>query len=99
MKKTSLGLSEIYVLGYRLSAKGILPLRDKVNAIERFPKPSNVKQLRQFLGMVTYQRRFITNAAKLLSPLNLLLDGNVKTLIPLSGIAQPRMLFQRQKNA
>ena len=99
MKKTSLGLSEIDVLGYRLSAKGILPLRDKVNAIERFPKPSNVKQLRQFLGMVTYQGRFIKNAAELLSPLNLLLTGNVKNADPIVWNSLAEDAFSATKNA
>ena len=82
MSKTSLGLSEIEVLGYHLSANGILPLQDKVAAIKKFPKPKSVKSLRRFLGMVTYQRRFIKNAAELLQPLNDLLHGKVQNNDP-----------------
>ena len=78
MSKTSLAQSEIEVLGYQLSPKGILPLQNKVTAIEKFPLPTTVKSLRQFLGMVTYQRRFLKNAAGLLQPLNDLLQGKVR---------------------
>ena len=78
MDKTSLGLSHIEVLGYHLSADGILPLKDKVSAMKNFPLPTTVKSLRQFLGMVTYQRRFLQNPAQLLQPLNNLLQDKVK---------------------
>ena len=78
MSKTSLGQSKIEVLGYQLSPEGILPLQNKVSAIEKFPLPATVKSLRQFLRMVTYQRRFLKNAAELLRPLNDLLQSKVK---------------------
>ncbi|KFD66404.1 hypothetical protein M514_05795 [Trichuris suis] len=62
-------------LGYQLSAEGIRPLQDKVEAIQRFPTPSNMKELRRFLGYINFYRRFIPNAAVLLAPLERLLSS------------------------
>ena len=61
-----------------MSLEGILPFQNKVSAIEKFSLPATVKSLRQFLGMMTYQRRFLKNAAEFLRPLNDLLQGKVK---------------------
>ena len=75
MQKSVLGKAEIEILGYHLSANGIKPLNEKIIAIQKFPRPTTIKSLRQFLGMITYQRCFIPNAAQLLRPLNDLLLG------------------------
>ena len=78
IKKCILGVNKIDVLGYRLSADGILPLPDKISAIKNFPQPTTIKELRRFLGLIAYQRRFIKNAAFILDPLNFFLKGRVK---------------------
>ena len=78
IKKCILGVNKIDVLGYRLSADGILPLPDKISAIKNFPQPTTIKELRRFLGLIAYQCRFIKNAAFILDPLNFFLKGRVK---------------------
>ena len=45
---------EISFLGYRLTTKGIQATDDKVKAIMDFPAPKNTKQLKGFLGPVSY---------------------------------------------
>ena len=99
MSKTVLGKSEIEVLGYHLSADGISPLNDKIDAIKKFPRPTTVKSLRQFLGMVTYQRRFILDAAQILKPLNDLLQGKPKNNDPINWTHSAEQAFTKTKEA
>ncbi|KFD62084.1 hypothetical protein M514_14204, partial [Trichuris suis] len=51
------------LLGFHVSADGILPLEEKVAALKRFPLLSNMSELRRFLGCVNFYRRFIPKAA------------------------------------
>ena len=62
----------------RLLRLCILPLPDKIYAIKNFPRPTTIKELRRFLGLIAYQRRLFLNAAYTLDPLNSLLMGRVK---------------------
>ncbi|GBN23467.1 hypothetical protein AVEN_224304-1 [Araneus ventricosus] len=50
----------------------------KVKAIQEFPKPETVSQLRSFLGMVNFYHRFIPKIAEILVPLNAYLFGSKK---------------------
>jgi hypothetical protein len=63
-------------LGHRVSSTGITPLADRVAAIQSFPQPSTIKELQSFLGLVTFYRRFVPTAAKLLLPLTAALGGS-----------------------
>lgn len=62
-------------LGFVVSAEGIKTNPQKVEAIARFPPPRTLKELRSFLGMAGYYRRFIIDYAKLANPLTKLLRG------------------------
>ncbi|GFR04339.1 hypothetical protein TNCT_714321 [Trichonephila clavata] len=62
-------------LGYHVSASGIRPTRERIQAILDFNRPSTVKQLRRFLGMLNFYRRFLPNAAKHQTILNDFLVG------------------------
>lgn len=73
--KCVFGQTEVSFLGYKVSAAGIQPLSSKVQAIQNYPEPKNVKELRRFLGMINFYRRFIPNAAQTQAPLNNLLSG------------------------
>lgn len=46
--KCVFGASEVSFLGYRISADGIKPLDEKIQAVKDFPKPVTIKQLRRF---------------------------------------------------
>ena len=71
IKKCILGVDKIDVLGYRLLvADGILPLSDKISAIKNFSRPTTIKELKRFLGLIAYQHRFLKNAAFILDLLN-----------------------------
>lgn len=66
---------EIEFLGYVVSREGIGANPKKVQAIIDLPPPRNLKELRSFLGMTGYYRRFIRDYAKIAKPLTSLLQG------------------------
>src|SRR5690606_18417019 len=65
--------SEVTFMGHRISATGIQVCPDKVVAIREMPRPSNVKDLRRFCGMINYLRRFLPELAEKMVPLQQLL--------------------------
>lgn len=73
--KCAWGQAEVSFLGYNVSASGTQPFDVKVQAIQEFPVPKTIKELRRFLGMLNFYRRFIPKAAKTQAPLNTLLEG------------------------
>lgn len=97
--KCVFGVSEVTFLGYSISADGTKPLPAKVEAIKDFPTPKNVRELRRFLGMVNFYRRFIPGAAMFQAPLNALLTGSVKGSHPVNFEAEENEAFIRCKDS
>lgn len=67
--------TEVEFLGFIVSENGLMPNPKKVEAIRNYPQPTNLKELRMFLGLSGYYRRFIKDYAKLARPLTVLLRG------------------------
>ena len=67
--KCLFGVEEIDFLGHHVTSQGIFPLPSKVAAISGFPRPVQVKQLEEFIGMINFYNRFIPNIASILRPL------------------------------
>ena len=76
-EKCVFGVSEIDFLGHKVNENGIKPLEAKTRAIREFPRPKTMKDLRRFLGLINFYRRFIENAAKVLSPLERVLSPKI----------------------
>ncbi|GFV91005.1 hypothetical protein TNCV_1248911 [Trichonephila clavipes] len=68
--KCIFGVTTIKFLGFKVSESGIEPLSDRVDCILNFPQPTTLTQLRRFLGLFNFYRRFVPKAAHLLAPLN-----------------------------
>ena len=66
-------------LGHRVSAVGIAPLPDRVQAIKDFSTPTSTQQLRKFLGLVNFYRRFLPHCARITQPLCALLRNSKAT--------------------
>ncbi|KAF5763515.1 putative nucleotidyltransferase, Ribonuclease H [Helianthus annuus] len=71
--KCSFGLTKISYLGHFISNKGIEVDPSKIDTIQLWPRPTSVKQVRGFLGLTGYYRRFIRNYAAIAGPLTDLL--------------------------
>jgi len=77
--------NKVEFLGLVISDKGIETNPNKVMAIDSYPQPRTLKDLRTFLGLAGYYRRFIRDFAKLPKPLSSLLrgeDGRVSKIEP-----------------
>ncbi|GMF18918.1 unnamed protein product [Phytophthora fragariaefolia] len=61
LKKRIFGASEIPVLGCLLGKDGVRPDPGKVRVINEWPTPSNVNELRPFLGLATYLCKYVGN--------------------------------------
>lgn len=68
---------EVGFLGFRISRAGIGMDPKKTEAIKNFVAPTNVKQLRSFLGLAGFYRKHIPNFSKIANPLHVLLKDNV----------------------
>ena len=58
---------------------GIKPTKARIEEVRNFPAPQTIKELRSFLGLMSYCRDFIQNLAALTNPLSDLLKGTPST--------------------
>ncbi|KAL5249516.1 hypothetical protein ACHWQZ_G018395 [Mnemiopsis leidyi] len=68
--KTKLMMDEVIYLGHKISAKGVSPVKSKVDDLLKTPEPRDVKQLIAFLGAVGYYRRYLPDLSTIIAPLD-----------------------------
>ncbi|GFY34525.1 hypothetical protein TNCV_2822111 [Trichonephila clavipes] len=88
--KCTFGVDSLKFLGFQVSSEGISPLPDRVNAIQNFPRPNTLTQLRRFLGMYNFYRRFIPKAAHIFAPLIKFLKGHTNKKKPYCPSKNPQ---------
>ena len=65
--------SEVTYCGYVVSKDGVRPLPSNVEAVQKAPAPTNMTELRSFLGMVNYYHSYLSQLATMTEPLHRLL--------------------------
>ena len=71
-------IKKIGFLGIVIGPNGIEMEAEKVDGILSWPKPKNMKDVRKFLGLTNYYRRFIRDFAQVARPMNMLTRKNKK---------------------
>ena len=91
-KKTVIGVQEMIFLGHRITPEGIFPDPGKVQSIQSWVKPQTVTQLRQFLGLTNYLRKFIKDYAKIAIGLTSQTGGERRTPVVWDEAAEQSFL-------
>ena len=74
-KKCAFFRDQVKYVGHIVSADGVRTDPEKISKIVDWPTPSNIDEVRSFLGFSGYYRRFVCNFSKLAKPLHDLLVG------------------------
>ena len=70
--------SKIHYLGHLISPEGISPLPNRLDCIQHMPVLKNVKEIKQFLGLTGYYRKFVPKFADISRPLTTLTKKDKK---------------------
>ncbi|GJV92082.1 putative nucleotidyltransferase, ribonuclease H [Tanacetum coccineum] len=76
--KCEFWLSRVAFLGHIVSSEGITMDPAKVEAITKWPRPTSVTEVRSFLGLAGYYRRFVDGFSRLALPLTKLMRKGEK---------------------
>ena len=69
LSKCEFGLTEILYLGHIIGQYGVKVDMEKIKAIIEWPRPKNITELRGFIGICTYYRKFVNRFSQITSPL------------------------------
>ena len=70
--KSQFKVDEVIFLGHKITQCGYQPSEEKIIGLRQFQTPSSLKQVRRFLGMINFLRKFIPHASEIQQPLTAL---------------------------
>ena len=76
--KCSFMSDEVMFLGHKVDSAGLHPVHEKVQAIKEAPTPSNVTELKAYLGLLNYYNKFLPSLSTVLAPVHKLLQKDTK---------------------
>ena len=79
-QKCKLFIKEIEYFRFAFSEKGITPSQTKIESIQNMPEPTNISEIRLFLGMPNYLNRFLPNYSVRIYPMLELTMKNIPWL-------------------
>ena len=87
---------EVRFLGHQLSAAGLRKAPEYIEKVQSFPRPQTVQELRRFLGLVNFQRKFVPRCSDVARPLSELTGQSGSTALTWT----PEMIdsFEQLKN-
>ena len=94
-KKCHFGQKSVKFLGHVISKDGVQPDPGKIKAIKEYPVPRRVKDVRAFLGLANYYRKFVKDFAKIAGPLHDL----TKKALKFQWTDECQAAFERLKSA
>src|SRR5436189_4797982 len=98
-EKCKFCFQEIKFLGHIIGKDGIKTDPAKIEKVKNYPRPVNITQLRGFLGLAKYYRKYIKDFAKIAKPLNDLTKGmKSKPLEIRDGIKMKRKKSEKEKS-
>ena len=65
VSKCCFAQAKVQYVGHVVSAQGVEPDPAKIQSVATYPVPRNVKELRQFLGLSNYYRRFVQDYSRI----------------------------------
>ena len=97
--KCKFGATSMEYLGHLIDKDCIAPLPEKVAAMRSYETPTTAKELRHYLGMINFYRRFVPKSAETLQPLyDLLKDLNAQPKnMKITWSSEQRQAFQKSK--
>lgn len=75
--KCHFGIRSVEFLGHIVSAEGIATDPRKIEAVVKWPQPRTLTELRSFLGLANYYRRFVRNFSAIAAPLTSLMGADL----------------------
>lgn len=86
-------------LGYVVGANGLRMDPEKVSSMINYPRPTNTTEIKRFIGLCSWYRRFIKNFSALTAPINDLLRGKRKKKGSISWTSEAEDAFAKIKQA
>ena len=73
LKKCEFFKDEVTFCGYRISKSGVRPMKENVQAVVNAPVPTNISEVRSYLGMLNYYQSYLPDLSSVAEPMHRLL--------------------------